>query len=103
MVDAVYDWSRFNSLPRAYDWIRSDLAAGRVRVGELTRVTLRYGDKGTIRRIGLLLERLGASADLLQKLEGALEPSTGLIPWIPGKPKRGAINRRWSVVVNGEA
>jgi hypothetical protein len=50
-----------------------------------------------------LLERLGASADLLRKLEGALEPSTGLIPWIPGKPKRGAINRRWSVVVNGEA
>jgi predicted transcriptional regulator of viral defense system len=103
LVDAVYDWSRFNSLPRAYDWIHSDLAAGRVKVGELTRVTLRYGDKGTIRRIGLLLERLGASADLLRKLEGALEPSTGLIPWIPGKPKRGAINRRWSVVVNGEA
>ena len=22
LVDAVYDWSRFNSLPRAYDWIR---------------------------------------------------------------------------------
>ena len=26
LVDAVYDWSRFNSLPRGYDWIRAELA-----------------------------------------------------------------------------
>ncbi|MDA8125655.1 MAG: hypothetical protein M0009_10760 [Deltaproteobacteria bacterium] len=103
LVDAVYDWSRFNSLPRAYGWIRGELAAGRVSAGELTRVTLRYGDKGTIRRIGLLLERQGAAVSLLRKLEGALAPSTGLIPWIPGKPKRGTISRRWGVVANEEA
>jgi hypothetical protein len=24
---SVYDWSRFDSLPRAYDWIRGELAA----------------------------------------------------------------------------
>jgi hypothetical protein len=24
LVDAVYDWSRFNSLPRGYDWIRGE-------------------------------------------------------------------------------
>ncbi len=103
LVDAVYDWSRFSSLPKAYDWIRGELAATRVSAEELTRVTLRYGDKGTIRRIGLLLERQGAKEKLLQKLERALEPSTGLIPWIPGKPKRGTISRRWGVVVNEEA
>jgi predicted transcriptional regulator of viral defense system len=103
LVDAVYDWSRFNSLPRGYDWICGDLAVGRVTAAELTRVTLQNGDKGTIRRIGLLLERQGAAADLLRKLEEALTLSTGLIPWIPGKPKRGTISRRWGVVVNGEA
>jgi predicted transcriptional regulator of viral defense system len=103
LVDAVYDWSRFNSLPRAYDWIRGDLAASRVTASELTKVALHYGDKGTIRRIGLLLERQCAAASLLRKLETALDPSTGLIPWIPGKPKRGTINRRWGVVVNEEA
>jgi predicted transcriptional regulator of viral defense system len=27
LIDAVYDWSRFNTLPRAYDWIRRELAA----------------------------------------------------------------------------
>ncbi len=103
LVDAVYDWSRFNSLPRAYNWILGDLAASRVTAHELTRVALQYGDKGTIRRIGLLLEREGAEATLLQKLEATLEPSTGLIPWIPVKPKRGTISRRWGVVMNEEA
>lgn len=100
LVDGVYDWSRFNSLPRAYDWIRGELAAGRVSAAELVAVTLRYGDRGTIRRIGVLLEREGVEAGLLQKLEQTLEQSTGLIPWIPTKPKRGAIKRRWGVVLN---
>jgi len=39
----------------------------------------------------------------LRKLEKALAPSTGLIPWIPTKPKRGKINRRWGVVLNDRA
>src|SRR5204862_7387624 len=30
LVDAVYDRSRFNSLPRAYGWIRRELAAKRI-------------------------------------------------------------------------
>ncbi|MCE5262954.1 MAG: hypothetical protein LLG97_05400 [Deltaproteobacteria bacterium] len=103
LVDAVYDWARFNSLPRAYEWIRADLAASRVSSSALVDATLRYGDKGTIRRIGLLMERQGAEASLLRRLEGALTPSTGLIPWNPVKPKRGTISRRWGVVVNEEA
>jgi predicted transcriptional regulator of viral defense system len=100
LVDGVYDWSRFNSLPRAYAWIRSELAANRVDVRELVTVTLRYGDKGTLRRIGTLLEGQHVKEELLRKLERALKPSTSLIPWNPMKPKRGTINRRWGVVLN---
>lgn len=100
LMDAVYDWARFNGLPRAYDWIRGELAAGRVDAADLVRVTLCYGDKGTIRRIGALLDRVGVDARLLQKLEKALDPSKGLIPWIPTKRKRGKISRRWGVVLN---
>lgn len=103
LVDAVYDWSRFNSLPRAYDWIRGELAANRVGAAELVAVALRYGDMGTIRRMGALLEREGVDDALLGKLEGALKPTTSLIPWIPTKPKRGKINRRWGVVLNEPA
>jgi len=100
LVDAVYDWSRFNSLPRAYEWIRKEVAAGRVGAADLVAVALRYGDKGAIRRIGALLDTQGVETGLLRKLEKALDPSTGLIPWLPTKPKRGKIDRRWGVVLN---
>jgi predicted transcriptional regulator of viral defense system len=100
LIDAVYDWSRFNSLPRVYDWIKRELAASRVGAAELVTTTLRYGDKGTLRRIGALLEMQGVETSLLQKLEAALAPSKGVIPWIPTKPKRGKINSRWGVVLN---
>lgn len=100
LVDAVYDWSRFNSLPRAFGWIRAELAAGRIGAAELVRVTLRYGNIGTIRRIGALLDREGVDAALLRKLERTLKPSTSLIPWIPTRPKRGTVDRRWGVVWN---
>lgn len=103
LLDAVYDWSRFNSLPRAYDWIRRELAATRVTIAELTDITLNYGDIGTVRRVGTLLEQVGADARFLRKLEQKLPPSTSLIAWIPTQPKRGSINRRWGVVVNGRA
>jgi predicted transcriptional regulator of viral defense system len=100
LVDAVYDWSRFNSLPRAYGWIRQELATKRVDPGELIKVTLRYGDKGTIRRMGALLERERIKEALLANLDKAMPPSTSFIPWVPTKSKRGTFSRRWGVVMN---
>jgi len=103
LLDAVYDWSRFGSLPRAYDWIRADLRAGRVRPVELVRITLRYGDVGAIRRIGALLEREGVDDRQLRKLAQDLRTPKNPIPWIPGRARRGAIDRRWGVVWNDRA
>ena len=100
LVDAVYDWSRFNDIPRGYEWIRRELKAERVSAEALVKCTLRYGDIGTIRRLGALLEREGVAEKLLRKLEQALRPTSALIPWIPTQPKRGIVNRRWSVVLN---
>jgi predicted transcriptional regulator of viral defense system len=103
LLDAVYDWSRFNTLPRAFEWIRKELKAKRVTPAELVAVTLKYGDIGTIRRMGALLEREGVANPLLKKLEKALPKSSSLIPWIPTKPKRGTVNRRWGVVINEQS
>lgn len=100
LVDAVYDWSRFNSLPRAFNWIRSDLADERVSIEELIRVTLQYGNISTIRRIGALLDRESMSEDLLRKLERAIDPSKSLIAWDPSRSKRGEGDKRWGVVWN---
>lgn len=103
LLDAVYDWARFDSLPRGYRWIRGELEKNRVSAAELVDMTLRYGDVGTLRRIGLLLDQAGVDGRLLRNLEKKVPKSTGLIPWIPTSPKRGSINRRWGVVVNGAA
>jgi predicted transcriptional regulator of viral defense system len=100
LLDAIYDWSRFDTLPRAYDWIRKELKAKRVTAAELVAVTLKYGDIGTIRRMGVLLDRERATAPLLKKLEKSLSKTTSLIPWIPTQPKRGTVSRRWGVVIN---
>lgn len=97
LVDGVYDWSRFNSLPRAFGWIRAELSAGGVAPAELVRVTLRYGDVGAIRRMGALLDRERVAAPLLRKLERALKPSSSFIAWNPVQPKRGPLDRRWGV------
>jgi predicted transcriptional regulator of viral defense system len=103
LLDAVYDWSRFDGIPRGYGWIRRELKAKRVSAADLVKCTLRYGDTGTVRRMGALLEREGVNALLLRKLERALKPTSSFIPWVPSRPKRGTLNRRWGIVFNERA
>jgi len=100
LVDAVYDWSRFDSLPRGYEWIRREVNAGRVDASKLISTTVRFGNQGTMRRIGALLQREGIPARRLARLQGALRPSMSLIPWVPTLPKRGETDQRWGVVFN---
>ena len=103
LLDAVYDWSRFGSLPRAYDWIRADLNAGRVQPAELVRTALCYGNVGSIRRIGALLDREGVNERQLRRLDQELRAPKNPIPWIPGRARRGNVDRRWGVVWNDRA
>jgi predicted transcriptional regulator of viral defense system len=100
LMDAVYDWSRFSSLPQAFGWIRAELAARKGAAAELVKISLRYGNQGTLRRIGKSLELAGVEPRLLRRIEKALRPSSSVIPWIPTRPKRGTTDRRWGVVVN---
>lgn len=101
LVDAMNDWSRFNGLPRAYVWILDDLRAQRIDPAQLVRTALRFGDLGTRRRLGVLLEQVGAPEACLARLERSLTPTSSLIPWVPSLPKRGTVDRRWGVLVNG--
>ncbi len=100
LVDAVYDWARFGTLPRAYKWIRDDLRAGRVKPDKLVDATLKFGDVGTIRRMGALLEGEGVDEAILERLERPLRPTSATIPLVPRKPKRGSLSKRWGVIVN---
>jgi len=110
LIDAVYDWSRFNSLPRAFEWIRNDLTSARISTADLVDAALKYGNQGTIRRIGYLLAELSDQQEklvrpiptrLVMRLERALRSSSSTIPWIPTMTKRGQVSKRWGLVVNG--
>jgi predicted transcriptional regulator of viral defense system len=100
LMDAVYNWSRFHSLPRAYDWIRKEADQDFKLIPELVEVTFRYGNQATVRRIGYLLDILDQPLRILNRLQLQLSASKALIPWIPWKSARGKANRRWGVIDN---
>jgi len=100
LIDAVYDWSRFGSLPRAYAWIRSELAEDEKAATRLVKVAIQYGNVSTLRRLGKLLELEAVKPSLLRQLEAGITRSSALIPWVPTYPKRGTVDRRWGVLFN---
>ena len=100
LVNAVYEWSRFESLPQAFDWIRREVRRDDAFAAELVQTTIQFGNQGTLRRIGAVLEDVHVAEHLLRRLGRQIQPSTSFIPWIPGRQKRGTINKRWGVVIN---
>jgi len=101
LVDAVYDWSRYNTLPRAYGWIAETLKKDPAIVEDLVGDTLQYGNKGTVKRIGYLLAQLGITDDRLKEMKRQLGSAKSLIPWIPGQAAKGSVNKEWGLIVNG--
>jgi predicted transcriptional regulator of viral defense system len=101
LIDAVYDWSRFNTLPRAFDWIRNELRKSEGGLAaELVDVAVRFGNQGTMRRIGWLLEEAGEQQTLLRKIEKSLRRTSSFIPLVPTRRKQGRVNPRWMLVIN---
>ncbi len=101
LVDAVYDWSRYNTLPRAYGWIADMLKKEPTIVEDLISDALQYGNKGTVKRIGYLLAQLGIAADRLLEMKQKLGHAKSLIPWIAGQAAKGSVNKEWGLIVNG--
>lgn len=100
IVDAVYDYKRFASLPDAYDWIR-DRASDESFLKELVAVTLEFSNIATRRRIGYFLESIKANPRLINKIYKNLEETSSFIPILPTLANRGKINRKWGVKING--
>jgi predicted transcriptional regulator of viral defense system len=101
LMDAVYDWSRFNSLPRGYDWIKRQIKNEPELASKIIEVTAKYGNMATIRRIGYLLDTLIRNPRMMNRLQRQLSTSSSLIPWIPGRSTKGTINRKWGIIANG--
>ncbi|MFQ5822142.1 MAG: type IV toxin-antitoxin system AbiEi family antitoxin domain-containing protein [Candidatus Heimdallarchaeota archaeon] len=101
LMDAIYDWSRYNTIPRGYGWIASSVANESGFAEELISVTVKFGNIGTARRIGYLLALCGVGDNQLAKLKRKLGSSKSLIPWIPRKKAKGSVNRDWGLIING--
>ena len=101
LMDTIYDWSRFHSLPQGYQWVRTEVESIPKRSSELIGCVTQYGNQATVRRVGYLLSALGVSRRSVNRLKGALNESKALIPWVPNKPAKGTVNREWGVIVNG--
>ncbi|MFA5265711.1 MAG: type IV toxin-antitoxin system AbiEi family antitoxin domain-containing protein [Opitutaceae bacterium] len=99
VLDAVYDYSRFGSLPNAYRWIAARREDARF-CGELVRCANQYGNVASRRRIGWLLERIGVAERIWTPLRKSLKKSSAFIPVDPSRPARGATNSVWGVVEN---
>ena len=100
LVDSVYDWKKFGSLPRAFGWIKNEASDSRF-VSSLVKATIGFGNTGTMRRIGATLSSEKVSDYQVRKLRKALGKSSSLIPLDPTKPKRGKADSKWGVVLNG--
>ena len=100
LVDVIYDWSKFNGIPRGYGWISNDLSGNRTAVTEIVQCAVRYGNQATIRRIGFFLDRAKNTPTVLRRLRRELSKARSLIPLDPTKPARGSINRTWGIIVN---
>ncbi len=101
LVDTVYDWSRFHSLPQGYDWVRKHIGSDPKSAAAFIKCVIQYGNQATLRRLGYLLSTLGVSRRSLSRLKDALNDSKSLIPWVPSKTAKGPIDREWGVIING--
>jgi hypothetical protein len=101
IVDAIYDYERFATIPEAYDWIRERIRDEKF-LKKLVKGTINYGNISTQRRIGYLLDSLGINFRIISPILRCLNQTNSLIPMIPGLPIKGENNRKWGVIINGE-
>jgi predicted transcriptional regulator of viral defense system len=98
-MDAVYDSSRFGTLPAAYRWIRERKDEPRF-LDNLAACAVAYGDAGTCRRIGAVMELLDAGTAARRKLQREVTPVRTFIPLVPGRGTKGSTLRNWGIIVN---
>ena len=100
LMDAVFDYARFGTLPKGLVWIRASVEDGSVLPDDLADTTRRFGNQGTMRRIGFLLGGLGVSQAASRRLRRALSSKASLIRLVPGRPAKGPVDREWGVINN---
>lgn len=100
LMDAVYDWARFDGIPRAYGWIRAAVRRDPELAGDLMQCARLFGNKGTLRRIGHILTKERCTGGRLAVAQRNRSNSRALIPLDPTRPARGRCDYTWGIIDN---
>jgi len=99
ILDAVMDWSRFSTLPSAFDWLNDVMNQEEV-LNDLVKLTVRFGNVVTMRRIGYFLATRSDNGDLVKPILKKLKPSKNWIPLNPFGERKGKSDKTWRVIDN---
>lgn len=75
-------------------------ALRRVEQRKLAELAVGVASRSTCQRLGVLLERAGASGRLLASLRRRIAASRSMLSLLPGARRIGPFNKRWGVVEN---
>ena len=69
ILDAIYDYKRYGTLPKVYDWIADSLKDKKINSSKLVDVTIKYGNIMSQKRIGWVLDKLKVSKKIISSLQ----------------------------------
>ena len=99
LLDAVYDYKKYGTLPKAYDWIAITVRNKKISPEKLVNITIKYGNTMSQKRIGWVLNELEISQRVINRLKKKIPKTKFLVPLDP-KNNVGPINKKWGVIEN---
>ena len=99
LLDAVYDYKKFGTLPKAYNWIAKALKNKKINSKKMIDISLKYGNKISQKRIAWILDQLKTPQKNLNLLQKKVSNPNFLTPLNP-KNRKGPINKKWNIIEN---
>ena len=99
LLDAVYDYKKYGTLPKAYGWISKALKEKKIHPQKTINTAVKYGNIISQKRIGWVLDKLIAQKKILKPLWKKVSDSSFLTALDP-KNRRGPVNKKWGVIEN---
>lgn len=99
ILDAVYDYKKYGTLPKVYDWIVSAVRDEKIDPKKLVSIAIKYGNIMSQKRIGWTLDKLKVSQRNLNQLKKRI-PKTKFVVSLNPRNNVGPINKKWGVIEN---
>ncbi len=99
LLDAVYDYKKYGTLPKAYDWIAMGIKDEKIDSKNLVNIVIKYGNTMSQKRVGWVLDELKVSQKILSRLKKKIPKTKFLVPLNP-KNNKGPVNKKWGVIEN---